>query len=422
MEKKVRIPLILTAFLLLINMSCSLFERGLPGEVKEYLESRGEALSVDYDQVERPVNSLASYLNDARLYLLGEAHGSAFNYQVFFSILKALKTSRGNVRVISESGYANTMAINQYLQTGDEVYLTFLLNALYGSVSSNDQYFCLFQHVYEYNQNIPDSERISFLGIDLDHQLDTALYAVHLLMPKNSMHEKPQGLLQLEELLNPILAARFRRSAYPSGHYDRIEEFFQTLAKELAEIEEGYHDFLGEGFREFQMIVESAVASMEWYAGGIKDVAFREEFMYKQFLRAAATISENTTMLGLFGMSHVYKRSAERTTIAEMLHTREDSPVRGKVASVHLFYLDSFRMSRDTGTSEEIRTDFQDDLEPFALGKAGIFSLDEEGSPFRDGCYLVFDEFKMGSRPTSDYFNLMILIQNSPACSRWKIR
>lgn len=422
MEKKKPVFLCIMTLLVLAASDCTLFERGLSRDAKEYLHARGEAMTIDYDTLSRPIGSLASYLNHSRIFLLGETHGSEFNYQVFFSVLKALHTSLGNVQVISESGYANEMVVNLYLKTGDETYLRYLLNALSGSVSSNDQYSMYLRQVYAYNQSIPETKRLIFRGIDIEHQLEMALFALQLLMPENSAHPQPPCLLQVPELLDPLLEIGFNRKDYPSGCLDRIKAFFSELYQELSRKESEYQTYFGEKFSEFRMIVDGAVTGMQWYAGGCADVALREEHMFRQFQRVFSTLPENTVMTGLFGMNHVYKRSAERTTIAEMLHTRADSPIRGKVAAVHLFYLDSFHLNKNTGASEKIVSDFQDDLEPFAMGKAGIFSLDEEGSPFRDECFLVFKFIRTGSRPTTDYFNLMILIQGSPACTLWNCR
>jgi|GEM_PF-3027757 len=406
----------------LIGVGCRLFDGGLPGEVTAYLERKAEPLTLNYEPANQAVFSLNPYREKSEVLLIGETHGSAFNYQVFFAVLRSLIQSGRQAQILDEGGYANSLVVNRYLQTGDELQLIYLLNALTGSVAANEQYYQFVRQIRILNESLPEAEKIRFWGIDLEHQLDIALYGIHRLVPENSIQPRPADLDLIPELLAPLLEVRFNRSAYPSGHYNRIRDFFLALDRGLESRKDEYSRYLGSHFPEFAWVTAAAKASINWYAGGSSDNAMREEFMYSQFLRIQKTVPGNSILSGLFGMEHVYKLSGKRTTIANLMHTRNDSPVKGMVTGIHLFYLDSFRLDQKTGAGKKIITDFQDDLREFSRGPATVFSLDEDGSPFRDGCYLVFPDVKTGSNPTTDYFNLIGIIAGSPACIRWRVQ
>jgi len=413
-------PFCVLSIVLLSQFSCKNIETGLPKEVRSYLEQNAEPIPAGYDLPGQDILSLDLNETKSELFLIGEMHGSVLNYRLFFTLLQSLLKSGRRVHILCESGHANSLLINHYLRTGEELDLIYLLNALTGSVAANDEQHQFLQQIRILNQELPSTEKLFFWGIDLEHQLDIAMYGIHLLLPTDTDHIPPPGLATLDELLTPMINSRFDVSHYPSGQGIEVKSFFRTLNADMSERPNEYQVYLGNNYAEISKIVDGAVTGMDWYDNGENDL--REEFMYNRFLSLREEMPDHLSLIGLFGMDHVYKYSAKQTTLANMLHTRSDSPVKGMVTNVHLFYLDSFRLNRQTGDKIPIVTDFQDDLKDFHQGPVTLFSLNSDGSPFRNGCFLVFDEVKTGTHPTTDYFDLLGIVVNSPACRPWRVQ
>jgi len=406
----------LIAGIVMLGVACQFFP--LPNDVKEYLEQRAEPVSIDAS-VPQNIVSFDSYLYRSRVLLLGEHHSTANNFKLFLTLFKSLKNRGMPIQIVCELGYGCSRVINRYLRTGDETCLIYIMNNLLRTSIGNNEFFHFLKQFRILNEELPEGEKAYFWGIDIEHQVDLALFEVSLLVSENQTQMQPEGLAPLSELVSVLLDSRFNRSVYPSGHVERIKSFFYTLGGEIEKKEDEYRVFLGSHYQDFAWIVFGANASSTYFSEGQSD-DFREEFMYKQFLGIHGKLSGDPLLLGLFGDAHTQKKSHRFVTIAQMLDSRSDSPVKNRVECMQLFYLDSFKMDRDSGAIEEINHSFQNQLREFSRGPATVFSLDEDGSPFREGCYLVFGQYRTGNWNTTDYFDLMAILTGSPACTLWR--
>ncbi len=394
-------------------------ENDLSDEAVAYLSQHGEQLTLGWELQPQNLSSLSAFLPDKRVFMLGEYHGSVYNYQAFFALLKSTLQHSGAVQILAETGYGNGLVINRYLATGDDTYLTYLFNANLGSSAANLQYLELIRRLRLLNQNLPADGQIRVWGIDVNHQTDIAAYAMSLLLPEDTAEPPPALIGQLVEIVAQLIERQFDWRINPPEHDGELSSLYHALKSDLQSDDQSYRVFLGDNFTEFELILDAALAALDWQSGGADKVSRREEAMFDHFLRLADNLPSTAKLLGLWGQSHIHQVSDQMTTIAHMLQNRFNSPVKGAVISIATYYLESKIMNNTTGAPVALDGMFESQLEPFVLGEATLFSLDEEYSPFRVEGHLIPDDIAIEARPTTDYFNLMLILDHSPACEQW---
>jgi hypothetical protein len=297
---------------------------------------------------------------DKQIIFLGESHGIAINEDLDLALLKHLHREAGVRVYLGEFGYAAGFALSQYLQTGDEKILDYVMNEFKGSVAWTKERRGFYVKVHQWNASLPPADQIRFVGIDVEHQRGLA---VKCLSGLAGDRQAPAAIADT--------VAKLRQGEYAG------------LAASLKEHRGEYDQMLGERFFDFETIATNIERRDEFYAdhNGPKGAAVRERTMYETFCKVYARMGGGR-WYGRWGSFHVIQRkSPERERFANMLN-QAGSPVAGKVLSILAVYRASQAL---TAAYNEIPASPDgapvDALTAAAVGPITLFRLDDRKIP-----------------------------------------
>ena len=355
------------------------------------------------------------------LFVSGEYHATQKNFDIQMDIIKNLSKNSDLKYIVAEDGMGNALLINQYLQTGDVSNLNTVFKNLKGTFGCNNEAYEFYKNLYEFNKELPNNKKLTYLGIDIEHQSGVALSCFKNIALKNSM----LGNEKLETLFTDFDQDRTN------------EEFILDLEAVYNDVNNNpnmYSEKLGEEFWIFKFLLRNILNTYK--CNGIKDdlqwSSLREKSMVENFYEIYNHFPKGK-YYGQWGLEHAYLNLFKsefhpegELCLAAALNNSEDSPVKNKVCSMAIIYFDSLQMNRNTGLPDNFKSDFSnkqnemDSLKLFAgndQSNIQFFKLDSEDSPFLKRLYLFDHIANLGS--TTDYFKDIIVVKNSMACTRF---
>ncbi|MGJ1408305.1 hypothetical protein ACR78Z_01420 [Sphingobacterium thalpophilum] len=161
---------ILTTILLLIFyvfISNRIFIGGEDEQFADYLKRNQEQIS---DRIEGKLFDDNFY--QSQIFLFGEVHGYAYNQKMDAYFFKFLNKKAGIRYYVAEMDSLNANKLNRFLQgsTKDENLLREVVTAVSKRIpqQSSKELLEKWDAVYDYNQTLADSLKISVLGVDTD--------------------------------------------------------------------------------------------------------------------------------------------------------------------------------------------------------------------------------------------------------------
>lgn len=274
---------------------------------------------------------LDSSVGDFQFFFTGEQHYQKINARLQWQFLRYLH-QRGNVRtLILESGYSYGMIVNEYLKTGNQKLLD---KALAVSPICPENQRKLYQLIYQFNEGLPEAERIYVLGIDLEYEPELSLQALNQLMEGDNY---PKAISK---------NLRKLRRLHRSDYYDEqeVRRFFKRMQADMERNIVAHVDYWGDNFPTAAYIVDNTVRGQKF---GPVQLIFqeimedknlweeREQRMFENFLLLRKQ-AQKGNYYGQFGTLHAFLQPVywEFPSLARRLNTRKDSPVKGKVLSI----------------------------------------------------------------------------------------
>lgn len=395
----------------------------LSEEAKAFLSLNSVFLDIFDNNDFLTFSMIDPYAQDNTVFFTGEQHATQKNYDVRFKFLKYFNQTDGIRYYLAEAGYGNCCIVNRYFETGYEEYIRKIMNPLKGTANYTMETFEFWKKVRNYNLSTQEDERIIFIGVDVEHQVDTGVFALYLLLPANSGNEPP-FISMIKDLFAELDAYDFKRENYRSGMFDDIRTLIMNISGELEADETPYRDYLGDDFFDFVMIVNNCLASYSFYDSG-HDKRIREEAIYTNFLKVYENLPDfiPKRFYGQWGGYHIYQESLENDKrFATMLQHRNESPVKEKVISIKILYHRSLYLDKKTGEPNRItyESGYSKELSELALGDVTLFKLVGESSPFERQRFFITTDLEKEGCVTTDYFQFIILILDSPAARRWE--
>lgn len=109
---------------------------------------------------------LVDYLGDSPLVGLGEAtHGTAEFYALKDKLFRLLVTEKGFKAIVFEIPWGRALAVNDYV-TGPGGSAEAVVDQIYYWTYDTEEVIDLVQWIHDYNQNLPDEDKIYFVGCD----------------------------------------------------------------------------------------------------------------------------------------------------------------------------------------------------------------------------------------------------------------
>lgn len=366
-------------------------------ETTEYLLSTGA--EIDAEHIGEVLENAG--LDNYNIYFIGEVHGVAKNYDAELLFLKHLNKTQGVRHIMLETGFCSAQLISVYMQTGDTQYLERVFNNLAGTMSFSQESFNYFVNIYEYNQTLPEDERLVFTGVDVQHQFAVGVYYLTLLLPEEAV--PPEEISGCIAALNAV--GRF-------GGYTGFD--FNSLEASISAFRELYEEFLGDSFYNFQTSIRNIRQGIDYLSSGAADAfPLRERYITWNFIEHYERL-DIYKCFGSFGAMHTdlsgYAGESWTPSLAKWLNGRYER-TSGKVASITLMYAGCNYIDNERTGNAAGRPVTQNTLDdPYVLDAFSdnltFFRLDNDGSPF------VAD----GTAAHSQYW---LLVKDSPAAGRY---
>lgn len=320
MKKKKKLILIIILIMVTTTLCCGVYyfsftDNGRGSLYTKIVYSSGKKINTtgDFQELKAIEEDLSKY----EVYLTGEVHGVDLSYEAQKYITKYLVETQGVKYILLENSTSIAELLNQYLKTGDEELLKKVMLNYEGSPDYNQGLNDLYKFYYEYNKQLPEAKKLTFVGIDIEHNMKVAcLYINNLVKDLGDPPQEIQAMIQ-------------RATAY-GNYYNNA--FLKELQQSVEENEKYYEEYLGEDFFSFKMSVENLIPS---YSDDE-----REQFIVDNFKAFYEKLPKGK-YFGQFGALHVIKK--ERTDFSglkDKVDTFANSinkyyePVKGKVYSM----------------------------------------------------------------------------------------
>lgn len=353
---------------------------------------------------------------DYRVFLAGEYHAKTKGYQTKKMLIQYLHEKQDVDYLICELGMGQGFLLDDYIQTGNEENLIFMMEELEGTLAYTQDEYQLWKWLYDYNQQQPENDKLHIIGLDIEFQKKTSVRGLSLLMDNSVTPAKE---------IQPLI--------------ERIKESDGTAVKEFPQALEKYpeqmKEIFGENFPWAEQYAKNVTATEKFFelnqSGGANAHQIRDDKMTDNLLFAMEQLPEDAKFFGQFGAEHILQSEMITTFVLQENYNRfamqlqeDDSPVKGEVCSIYLVFLQKSQSPRSTNyylmNESEIPVDsFQD-----YFAQDTFIPLDEKGSPFtRYGEEQVQDREGSDNKAAmglTDYFQKILLLPDSEACEPYQ--
>ena len=353
---------------------------------------------------------------DYRVFLAGEYHAQTKGYQSKKMLIQYLHENQDVDYLICELGMGQGFLLDDYIQTGNEENLIFMMEELEGTLAYTQDEYQLWKWLYDYNQQQPENDKLHIIGLDIEFQKKTSARGLSLLLDNSVTPAK-----EIQPLIERI----------KESDGTAVKEFPQTLEKYPEQMKEVF----GENFPWAEQYAKNVAATNQFYdwmeEGKTNFHQIRDDKMTDNLFFAMEQLPENAKFFGQFGAGHVLQSETTMDSLLKEKNNRfamqlqeDDSPVKGEVCSIYLVFLQKSQSPRSTNyylmNESEIPVDsFQD-----YFAQDTFIPLDEKGSPFtRYGEEQVQDREGSDNKAAmglTDYFQKILLLPDSEACEPYQ--
>ena len=353
---------------------------------------------------------------DYRVFLAGEYHAQTKGYQSKKMLIQYLHEKQDVDYLICELGMGQGFLLDDYIQTGNEENLIFMMEELEGTLAYTQDEYQLWKWLYDYNQQQPENDKLHIIGLDIEFQKKTSVRGLSLLMDNSVTPAKE---------IQPLI--------------ERIKESDGTAVKEFPQALEKYpeqmKEIFGENFPWAEQYAKNVTATEKFFelnqSGGANAHQIRDDKMTDNLFFAMEQLPEDAKFFGQFGAEHILQSEMITTFVLQENYNRfamqlqeNDSPVKGEVCSIYLAFLKKSQSPRSTTyypmNESEIPVDsFQD-----YFAQDTFIPLDEKGSPFiNDGEEQTENKENANAKAEinlTDYFQKILLLPDSEACEPYQ--
>ncbi len=349
-----------------------------------------------------------SVVTNSEVLFTGENHGVKENVDIQLNLFKYLNKKYKTNYLLLELGYSTSQLYNKYLESGDIEILNNIFKWLKGTYYWTNEQYNKWINLYNYNQLLPDEEKIIVVGVDVEHQYFQAIEYLDDILPTT---EPPAEIKNLIDELKSIRATS-------SSTGSQIKTLAENITNSMKNNHSLYEDYLGESYFDFEIVISGIDKLFEW--SDSKDYNIRDGYMYDTFIKQYSKLPSGK-YYGNFGSAHIQQRIIGGTNWFAGRLSSEGSPVNNRVHSILFLYKNSKAITKNgnnrygTTTYNTIPIYF-DFFNEDNLTNLTWFSLIGNDSPFEDNSLLKYYQDESGFEfPLAEYFQSIILIKNGNA-------
>ncbi|MEN9511193.1 MAG: hypothetical protein RLZZ370_1012 [Bacteroidota bacterium] len=342
------------------------------------------------------LDSAARY---GRFFLGGEDHRFMdFNSSMELKLMRYLH-ERGGVRhMILELGFARGYVLQQYINTGDSVWLDILDN------TTGSDYMEMYRAMREWNRQLPDSAKVIVTGIDVERYTDVPLLLLEQLLPDSGIPEPLLvGVEAMKGLARQIYVGEgevpFSDDLEDEGYNQELDdvssenyEVRPTIRRFLSEydsLKPLYRSYLGKHFATVDVLLNSLKQYLQWddYEYTPYQYTYREKVMYDN-MKALLQRDPQGKFYGQFGRCHAGTDVQNGPcgwmnfhSISQKMASLMPEPFRNQVVTIGYFYAGD-----EEDDDDESKSTQEQEISAFAAetpeGRVALFSLDQQKQAF----------------------------------------
>jgi hypothetical protein len=309
--------------------------------------------------------------NNYRLFFTGEDHRYLkTNSQLELKMFKYLHKTAGVRVFIMEFGHSMGYITNRYVQTGDSALGQTIKNHTF------KEYFSLFTGLRDFYDSLPENEKFTVVGIDLEREPVYPTKLLEILLPSNntsphdSINLHIESLKALSEFFDDESKKQEKAGAYEYSSWgekddekeDTVYRKWRIDAKQTMELilenysahKEKYATYLGNNFTLFDKEIQCLNDFFTYqeygnqgYSYSAQQYLYRENYMEANVLKLFSNGSIKA--FGQFGRCHTQRRHEKEecnyyyfNSLATRLNTKQNSLLYGKVFSCPVFYPNAY--------------------------------------------------------------------------------
>jgi hypothetical protein len=214
--------------------------------------------------------------------LLGEAHGVGVNFEIYLNLIKGLN-QRMNFKFIAfERSHLEVCLFNKFLNTGDSNYLKW-------DVAYSNEMKEFFTKLREYNLQLPENKRLSFIGVDAIHSIHAFVAGIQSLLP----NETPSnGIKSFVDSIRS-LSLPLKIKPQSAGEYFEILEKADSFFKhQLTRNDQEFKEYFGDAYYHLDFALKSK--------SSFSKPLFRNESMFNNLNYALEYLDNEYSVVGFF--------------------------------------------------------------------------------------------------------------------------
>jgi len=255
--------------------------------------------------------------------LLGESHGVSINFDIYLNLIKGLN-QRMNFKFIAfERSHLEACLFNKFLTTGDKGYLKW-------DVAYSNEMVEFFTKLREYNDQLPENNRLSFIGVDAIHSIHAFVAGIQSLMP-----DKPASN-DIKSFLDSIkgLSLPLRIKPQSASEYFRILDDSELFFKnQLLQNNSAYKEYFGDNYYHFDFVLKSK--------SSYSKPLFRNGAMFNNLNYVLGYLENKSSVVGFFGNNHVINLRSMKKSFATLVAEDDKSKFKDNVYRVLIEYENS---------------------------------------------------------------------------------
>lgn len=184
-------------------------------------------ICIDNSQI--TINNIDNY----QVFFLGENHGVSIEPVLYYNFLTYLYKNANVRNLVIERGTSEALFINEYLKTGNEIYIAH-------EIFEDDINFL--KKLYAFNQNLATEGKINVIGVDYE--------SITLL-------NKTFNLFQQKEQLPTDAITEVKTLFASLKNYKHMPKLMRKVRKIIAYNEQDFKRYFGDNFHHVKSMVEN---------------------------------------------------------------------------------------------------------------------------------------------------------------------
>jgi hypothetical protein len=270
------------------------------GEVRSYLEKNYENLNLfDTSGLQlRLIDSLALIGN--QIFFVGEYHAVSINTDIEWFFTRYFHEHAGVNYLLQEIPLSYAQYENAYLKTGNISFIDSIFSQLTGTFGWTKERYSFLKKVYSYNSTQSAERKLSFIGVDIEHQDLTALrYISSLIDTLIVPSEISDDLKKLIRLKN--------NGWNDSGALAKAVDLVKLSIKNYRS---SYEQILGNNMQYVEIVIENMINNRIANSVALDKKRYnqiRDSCIFETFLKIFPSLPPGK-FFGQWGMNHIFQK------------------------------------------------------------------------------------------------------------------